>query len=226
MPIRINLLAEAQAEEDNKRRDPVKRAAWVGGFVVFLVLLWASTVYFSVVSAASTLAAQTARWKSLEKKFADATNENKKLGELEKKLAALSRFSTNRFLWGSVLNALQESTVDKVQVVRIRTTQSYMPIAATPELTIKGQKTPARPPASLERLSMTIDAKDYADPSEVNFSKFKEKLQEVPYFKHYFTKPESVRLANLSAANVAALELGRSFQTFTIECEFPETRRE
>ena len=29
MPIRLNLLAEAQAAEDLRRRDPVKRALWL-----------------------------------------------------------------------------------------------------------------------------------------------------------------------------------------------------
>ena len=40
MPIRINLLAEEQYLVEMRRRDPVKRAAWLGGFVVFLALLW------------------------------------------------------------------------------------------------------------------------------------------------------------------------------------------
>ena len=36
MPIRINLLAEAIADEDLRRRDPVKRAIYGGAFVVAL----------------------------------------------------------------------------------------------------------------------------------------------------------------------------------------------
>ena len=40
MPIRINLLAEQLAEEDARRRDPVKRTAWVAGVVVALMGIW------------------------------------------------------------------------------------------------------------------------------------------------------------------------------------------
>ena len=47
MPIRINLLAEAQAAEEMRRKDPVKRAVWIGGFVIFLVLL--ADAIFAVV---------------------------------------------------------------------------------------------------------------------------------------------------------------------------------
>ena len=45
MPIRINLLAEAQALEDMRRRDPVKRAIWVSVFVVCLMLAWWSSLW-------------------------------------------------------------------------------------------------------------------------------------------------------------------------------------
>jgi hypothetical protein len=233
MPIRINLLAEAQAEEEQKRRDPAKLAGWLGGFAVFLVLLWAFSVYLKVGTARSTLVSRTTKWKSIEKKFAEVTDTNKKLGDVEKRLGALYRFSTNRFLWGPVLGALQESTADKVQVARIKTTQACTPVAATIELTFPAKipggpptKIPAKPAAAIERISLTLDARDYADLADQNFNKFRERLAEEPYLKPRLTKPESVRLANLSAAGVSPLDPGRTFQTFTIECEFPEVRRE
>ncbi len=34
MPIRLNLLAEAQAAEEMRRRDPVKRALWLAGLII------------------------------------------------------------------------------------------------------------------------------------------------------------------------------------------------
>ena len=37
---RINLLAEAQAAEELRRRDPVKRATWLGAFLVAAILAW------------------------------------------------------------------------------------------------------------------------------------------------------------------------------------------
>ena len=53
MPIRINLLAEAQAAEEMRRKDPVKRAVWIGGFAVFVVLLCAATLQFKIIVAKS-----------------------------------------------------------------------------------------------------------------------------------------------------------------------------
>ena len=46
MPIRINLLAEQQAAEELRRRDPVKRAIWVAGFFVVVVVVWSGYLQF------------------------------------------------------------------------------------------------------------------------------------------------------------------------------------
>jgi hypothetical protein len=40
MPIRINLLAEEQYLAEMRRKDPVKRAAYLGGFLAVLALGW------------------------------------------------------------------------------------------------------------------------------------------------------------------------------------------
>lgn len=45
MPIRINLLNEALAEEDMRRRDPVKRAIFIGVFLVAVSLVWFSSAW-------------------------------------------------------------------------------------------------------------------------------------------------------------------------------------
>ena len=56
MPIRINLLAEAQIAEDLRRRDPVKRAIFVGALLVVLALVWSSSLQLEVVFAKNDLA--------------------------------------------------------------------------------------------------------------------------------------------------------------------------
>jgi hypothetical protein len=44
MPIRINLLAEAQAAEELRRRDPVKRVIFCGALMVALMVVWSSSL--------------------------------------------------------------------------------------------------------------------------------------------------------------------------------------
>ena len=61
MPIRINLLAEAQALEEMRRRDPVKRAIRLAVLLGVLILVWAGylqTRILNVKSEVSRLQAQ------------------------------------------------------------------------------------------------------------------------------------------------------------------------
>ena len=68
MPIRINLLAEAQAAEEMRRKDPVKRSIWVGSFLVFLVLLWGFSLQVKIMVTRSEMSALNVKWKSIEAK--------------------------------------------------------------------------------------------------------------------------------------------------------------
>jgi hypothetical protein len=55
MPIRINLLAESLAEEDLRRRDPVKRSIIAGGLLVAISLVWFSSSWLESLIASATL---------------------------------------------------------------------------------------------------------------------------------------------------------------------------
>src|SRR6185436_6355141 len=107
MPIHINLLAEAQAAEEMRRKDPVKRAAWIGGFAVFLVLLCAATLQFKIIVAKSEISTLQRSWKGIEKQVTEINGHRNNARELEQKLSALNQFTTNRMLWAPALNALQ-----------------------------------------------------------------------------------------------------------------------
>src|SRR6185295_3695795 len=106
MPIRINLLAEAQAAEEMRRKDPVKRSIWIGAFLVFVVLLVSVTLQFKIIQARSEVSAVQATWKSIEKPFQEVNDHRNRKIELEKRLAALDQFTTNRTLWATALDAL------------------------------------------------------------------------------------------------------------------------
>lgn len=120
MPIRINLLAEQQAAEEARRRDPVKRALWAGGFVVGLVLLCSGYVQLKLIRLKSELARQEAQWKRNEPTFLQVSNEVREAVSIRNKLDSLQRYATNRFLWANVLDALQHPTTEKVRVVNLK----------------------------------------------------------------------------------------------------------
>ena len=109
MPIRLNLLAEAQAAEEQRRKDPVKLGIYVAAFLACLILLWAVLLQCRMMGANSKLNGLEVKWKSIEKDYLTAVDAQRKSIEAEQKLSSLHQMTTNRFLLGSVLNAFQQT---------------------------------------------------------------------------------------------------------------------
>jgi hypothetical protein len=119
MPIRINLLAEQQAEEEARRRDPVKRAGWVAGVLIALMLLWCAQLQFRLGGLRSDLADHEGRWKRMGPEFLQISNDFQESGMIRKKLNSLQKYATNRFLWANALDALQQTADDQVRVATL-----------------------------------------------------------------------------------------------------------
>ncbi len=81
MPIRLNLLAEAQALEESRRRDPVKRAIWGAACLVLLLLAWAASLQFEAMMARMDLNRREARLASHTNAFRIVLDNQQKLSE-------------------------------------------------------------------------------------------------------------------------------------------------
>jgi hypothetical protein len=131
--------------------------------------------------------------------------------------------STNRLLHGSLLNALQQTTLDDVQLVRLRTDESYF---FNEEIKVKTNSfdrvIPGKPASVTEKIVVTLDAKDSSVNSGDQVSKFKHKVSESPYFQAALGKTNEVRLTNLSPPQGID---GKSFVLFTVECRYGEKTR-
>ena len=224
MPIQINLLAEVQAAEELRRRDPVKRFLLGSALVIGLILLWCVTVQAQILRAYAEFARNEARWKAMEKKHADVVGNLKKSGEIERKLLALDRLSTNRFLVGSALDALQQTVVDKVQAVRVKTEQVFTFVEPVPAKTNDTKVIPGKPAASIEKVAITIEAKDWR-PVDQNYNKFKEAIAKYPIFQMNLARPDALRLTSLSKPSYDPSDPVAAFVMFTLEMQFPEIRR-
>lgn len=227
MPIRLNLLAEAQAAEEMRRRDPVKRAIWVGSLLVAMALAWAGYVYAQGLMVKHSLAL-------VEKQISVRTNEykavmdnQKKADEIRKKLGALRQLATNRFLQGSLLNGLQHVSLDDVQLMRVKVDQLY---TLTEEVKAKtnseGRVTAGKPATITEGITLTLDAKDSTPkPGEPGdqVNPFKDAIATNAYFQSVLSRSNAVQLRNVSPLNVPPD--GRPFRLFTLECNYPKQSR-
>lgn len=249
MPVRINLLSEVLAAEEERRNDPVKRAMWLGAFGVFLVLLWCSTLLFEQMVVSSQLAEKNTEWARLEPANKELREDSNAIRIATERISALDRLATNRFLWAPVLNALQYTMVeDHVQLMRLNGSQTFtlvMPPAekessgkAKASSKVKadtGDLLPARPKAksrtkkpkpasSTEKVLLTLDARDTGKPGEQNYNAFRDALAGSAYFKTNL-EPGGLRLAKLLPPTSDGAGTDKAFTLFTLECKFPDKER-
>jgi hypothetical protein len=226
MPIRINLLAEAQAAEEERRKDPVKRGTYVAVFLVSVVALWAMTLQFKVIKVKLELSRLDVNWKSIEQDYKAAVAAQRSSIEAEQKIAALHRMSTNRFLWGTALNAFQQTlgTMDDVQVVRLKTEQLYAMTEGTPNRTNGTAVIPGKPPTATEKISLLLDARDTSPQPGGRVNKYKESIAAVPYYKDGLTKTNGVMLMSRSAPQ-STPDGRQTFVMFQLKCTFPDKLR-
>jgi hypothetical protein len=230
MPIRINLLAEQQEADELRRRDPVKRATWVGGFLVGLLAVWSGYLQFRLMAATSEVNRYESEWKKLESDYKKVSANMEEATELERKWAALQALAANRFLWATPLNALQfvMVTVDEVQITALKTSQSYTitePVKPSTNSTT-GVVSRGKPGTSREKVTFTLEGRDTSkeakDPSKRSTDgvfKLQEAINNYPYFKTNLVKSQ---LITRSPDQMDPNNPTRRFSTFTLGCEFPE----
>jgi hypothetical protein len=226
MPIRINLLAEAQAAEELRRKDPVKRVILASGLLVCGVLVWSSTLQVKIVSARGNLKTFETQWKAQEKDYSNAVDKSKQAAETDEKLGSLTAYTTNRFLWGTLLDGFQETMtgVDNLQVVRLRSEQTF---TLTEEVKPKSNGNvvaSGKPATSTEKVLLTIEALDSSPQAGGNVKRFKEAITSVNYFQSHLQKTNGVLLTTLSPQQTGPLN-AKPYVTFTFQCYFPEKTR-
>ena len=223
MPIRINLLAEAQAQEDQRRRDPVKRAIWVGASIVIAMLAWSLTLQVKALKVKSDLSHIESQITARTGAYQLVLANQHKLDEVNLRLHALHKLASSRLLYGNLLDALQRTTIDDVQLIRFRADQSYSFADEVRGKTNEdGQVTPGRPATSTEHIVLTLDARDSgANPGD-QVNKYKKAIADYPYFEECLGKTNEVRLTSLSPPQL--LE-GKSCVQFTLECRYPDKTR-
>ena len=226
MPIQINLLAEAQAAEELRRKDPVKRVAFMAAFIVSLAALWGMTLQFKLMAKGSELSSLESQWKTIEADYEKVVAKQREAIEAEQKLAALDRLTTNRFLWGNALHALQQSLsgISDVQAVRLRTEQIYSTVEEVKARTNGSSVVPGQPAAAMEKITVTIDALDSSSQPGGSVNSFKEAIANVPFFKETLAKTNSVLLMSRSAPQASPTGNGQ-FVLFSLQCNFPEKIR-
>lgn len=126
MPIRINLLAEQQAAEEARRRDPVKRAIWVGSILIFITIVWAMMEHMELSARRAELANLDTQFRKADESARRVRDRQAEGGDVEDRIRALEKYSTNRILWASALDAFQKASMEQIRFKSIDANQRYV----------------------------------------------------------------------------------------------------
>jgi hypothetical protein len=224
MPLRINLLAEAQAAEELRRRDPVKRAGYVGAFLIAALLAWASLLQARITLNKAQVSRLENKIQDLDSEYGEIVKSQKSHAEARLKLSALGKLSTNRYLSGNLLDSLQKAYVKDVQVMKLRTRFDYTMTAPTKPKTNAFSVTPGKPATAQEQITVQIEASDFSDTPGDQVDDYKQVVASLPHMEQVFEGDEKdVRLKGLNPPQTD--ESGRAYVLFTLECKYPEIVR-
>lgn len=224
MPIRLNLLAEAQAVEEMRRKDPVKRAIWIAVLLVAVGLGWASSLQLKAIVANKELQSVLGEIKQCTNDFARITELQKQTGQMTQKLAALTTLSTNRFLTGNLLNALQHTTTEDVQLIHLKLDQTYKLTEETKPRTNGTAVVQGKPATVTEKIILTLDGHDSSPNPGDQVLRMRDTLSQFAYFKENLDRANPVAWKNSSAPQLSP-ETGKAIVLFTLECRYPEKTR-
>lgn len=225
MPIRINLLAEAQALEDLRRRDPVKRTVIVGIGLVSFMVLWSVSLWVKSIAYKTEISNAQELLKTYSTANKEVLNNIKQTKEISQKLDALQKLSHDRFRAGNLMDGLQHITVEDVQLLHVR----YDDRLNFNEEIRPDEETHRKARAAFvtDRVTVTLDAKDSsAHPGDL-IPKFQQAVTDSPYFTAMLDKSDPQRV-HLKPGSVGLQQMGadgRSFQAFGLECLYPEKTR-
>jgi type IV pilus assembly protein PilM len=214
---RINFLAGQQEEEEARRRDPVRLGWRVAAGLLALMVLWSIILGFKSLSTSSLLKGELDRLSSAQKKADEVARYSKKIAENGQQISSLVEFASNRFLWAVPLDALQLTLVKDFVVTRISIEQALIHKEPTKP---KEEGKRGEPGKTTEIITMTIQAKDYADPGATEA--FIETLAENPYFKANLRVESPITLKNRVSRQVDTTDPTKSFSLVTLECVFRE----
>jgi hypothetical protein len=229
MAIRLNLLAEAQAAEELRRKDPVKRVGFAAALLVALMLVWSSSLQLKAKVINGKIAHVDAQMGTISNEFRVALDNQKKADDARRSVAALRQLSNNRFLGANLLNALQQTTVDDIELLRLKVSQDYIPTEEVKPRTTEDKRTiPGKPATVTERIMVTLEGRDSSSSPGDQVGIYKNSISNNAYFRSLLGKTNGVTLKNLSAPELVAVPgsaAGRPCVLFTLECRFPDKTR-
>ena len=208
-----------------RRKDPVKRAIWAGALLTCLMLVWSSSLQVKAMMANRELNRIQGTMLSFTNDYQQVVENERKVADVQHRIDELNRMSTNRLLQATILNALQKTTVDDVQLMHYKVEQAYAATdAGKPKTNADGKITPGKPATATERIVVSLDGSDTSPSAGDQVTKFQQALAANDYFRVMAARSNSFALKTISNPEFLP-NTGKRGVNFTLECRYPENVR-
>jgi hypothetical protein len=206
MPIQINLLTEALAKEDLRKRDPVKRLAYAGTLAIVLMLVWYSYVSLQHIVNSSNLSRIQAAIQAHANDYNKVTANLKDIANKQTAIKSLNDLSSARFLQANLMNALQQLYVTNVSLIHMDLSQTYA----------------LKDKSVVQQIILNLNAKDSSPNPGDQVNKYKDAISKLSYFKKRIISNDSIKLTDLSPPESDTDQ--KPFVLFTVECQLTEPK--
>lgn len=208
-----------------RRKDPVKRTIWAATLLVAVMLVWSSSLQLKAMMTSREVGKTESIMSGYTNDYQQVVDNQRKMDDVRLRLAALHQMTANRLLQANILNALQKTTVEDVQLMHYKIDQTYAMTEATKAKTNSdGRVILGKPAEATEHVALSLDGSDSSANPGDQVTKFKETLHRNAYFQEYVGKTNAFSLKNLTTPEVSPIT-GKRSVNFTLECKYPDKTR-
>jgi len=210
----INLLAEDIEAAAERRRDPVRRMAWLGGAIVLLALCYTGWLAYQWMGLRTKGFELGREFAALEQSF--RTEQSQYLQDMRNLSVVenLRRHAADRFLFANVMNALQEVSTPKIHFQQMLLKRA-VEIHQKPDPVDKSAKPEVE---HVERVTLRVTLRNYGDNEA--YVAWRDALVAHPFFVEHLRSHGPVVIMGQGARQVDPLEPQREFNRYVVDCHF------
>lgn len=216
MPIRLNLLSEEYDQRGERFRDPRVLGYFVSGACCLLVSIYSLSVFLKRHSIFNEVSARTTEWTQNEKKYVELEGKLNESIVIMREIESLQRYSTNRFLWGPVLNDIQSSVVPNIYLSGLIGKQE---IVYEAERTHGNDKIPAQ---VTQKTSLTMRGFDSSPDRHLSVNTYSKQLVNQPNISSLVSNSGQMRLIDVGLRRNDPFDPNITYVGFTTVCVFDD----
>jgi hypothetical protein len=210
MILALNLLAGTQQPRRKKQSASTRLVLCACGISLLAMLGWSAYLETRIFLARAGVTQAQHDMERRKPAYRAALDKQAKVAEMSRTLLALQKYSASRFLNAPILNALQQTTVEDIELTRLQT-----------EVAANDPQAGATPRPG--RMVLHLEGTDSSSRAGAKIEPFRDMVSTNSYFLSALAKSQGVILKNISPSQLSS-NSGRFCVFFKLDCVYPEAK--